>query len=451
MKRGTAVSEDTRQLVHVAFGACALLLRWLTWFEATMLAAMALSFNMFALHRLGGARLFRPDERGRYRVKSGIVLYPAAVLGLLLLMPERPDIVAGAWGVLAAGDGMATLVGRRLPIRSLPWNPDKSLGGMLAFILFGGAAASALLWWCRGTVVPPAFWWYPVAAGVLGAAAAAGVETIPISLDDNVTVAGTAGAVMWVVSLVSQDLVVAALSSAALMLPLAAAINCVAAAAGYLARSVSLSGAIAGALLGTVVFAAAGWQGWLVLVATFAAAAITSRVGWRQKRSMKIEEEREGRRGAANAVANTGVAAVSALMSAVTYGHDWALVAFVAALTAGGSDTVASEIGKAWGRRTFLVTTWARVPAGTPGAMSLEGTLAGLTAAVLLAALGGWLQLVAWAAVPVVVAAATAGALLESVLAATLESRAVVNNDVLNFVNTAAAAYVAIKLWGLVS
>jgi len=43
---------------------------------------------------------------------------------------------------------------------------------------------------------------------------------------------------------------------------------------------------------------------------------------------------------------------------------NWMADALVAALTAGGSDTVASEIGKAWGRSTFLVTTLAAyVPA----------------------------------------------------------------------------------------
>lgn len=129
MSRHSAISEDARKLVHVSFGAGALLLRWLPSFEATMLASFAVCFNIWGLHRLGGASLFRPDERGRRRVKSGIVLYPAAVVGLLLLLPERLDIVAAAWGVLAVGDGMASLVGRRVPICPIPWNPDKSVGG----------------------------------------------------------------------------------------------------------------------------------------------------------------------------------------------------------------------------------------------------------------------------------------------------------------------------------
>jgi uncharacterized membrane protein len=47
--------------------------------------------------------------------------------------------------------------------------------------------------------------------------------------------------------------------------------------------------------------------------------------------------------------------------------------------------------------------------------------------------------------VPVVVGA-TAGALLESVFAATLEGRGVLNNDTLNFINTAVAAAVALAI-----
>ena len=46
----------------------------------------------------------------------------------------------------------------------------------------------------------------------------------------------------------------------------------------------------------------------------------------------------------------------------------------------------------------------------------------------------------------VVVVAATAGALIESALGATLEERGVVNNDVLNFINTGIAAFVAVTM-----
>src|SRR6185295_5061356 len=109
-----------------------------------------------------------------------------------------------------------------------------------------------------------------------------------------------------------------------------------------------------------------------LLFATFIAASVTSRLGLARKVLLGIAEERGGRRGAGNAIANCGVAAVAAIAAVTTPDRGSSLLALVAALTAGGSDTVASEIGKAWGRSTFLVTTFRGVPPGTPGAMSLE-------------------------------------------------------------------------------
>jgi uncharacterized membrane protein len=39
------------------------------------------------------------------------------------------------------------------------------------------------------------------------------------------------------------------------------------------------------------------------------------------------------------------------------------------------------QVGKAYGKTTYLITTFERVPAGTEGAVSLEGTLAGVVGA----------------------------------------------------------------------
>src|SRR6185436_20807473 len=141
-----------------------------------------------------------------------------------------------------------------------------------------------------------------------------------------------------------------------------------------------------------------------------------------------------------------GVAAVAAIAAVTTPDRALSLFALVAALTAGGSDTVASEIGKAWGRSTFLVTTLSRVRPGTPGAMSLEGTAAGMLAALALAAVGVAFDLVPGSATLAIVVAATAGALVESALGATLEGPGILNNDMLNFINTAIAAAVALAI-----
>ena len=446
MTRREQFSEDSRQVVHVAMGSLALLLRYLSSWQAMVLAGGAIAFNLYALPRLAGT-LYRPGEVRR-RLRSGIVLYPIAVFLLILAFRDRLDIVAGSWGVLAFGDGMATLVGRRSSARRIPWNPEKSVAGSVAFIIFGGAAASFLCWWCRSTVIPPPYHWFSIWMPWLAVVVAAFVETIPIRLDDNISVAAAASATLWLASFVSEDLAAATISAFQRGLPLALLINAVVAAIGYNGGTVTMAGAITGAVIGSVIAIAVGWGGWAVLFATFGLAVVSSRLGLRKKSLLGIAEARGGRRGAGNAIANTGVAATAALLASLTYAHDAARIAFVAALAAGGSDTVASEIGKAWGRRTILVATLTPVPAGTSGAISAEGTAAGLIAAFALAAFASVFGLISFSTVPFIVVAATVGSFAESVLGATLEAPGILNNDVLNFVNTAIAAFVALMLVG---
>jgi len=426
-------------------GAFALLLRFLEWWQAALLAAIALVFNAVVLPRVGGRRLYRPVDRAR-GFPIGILLYPLAVLFLILIFPTRMDIAAAAWAILAYGDGAATLVGRRVSSAPLAWNRDKTTAGTCAFVLAGAVAGIALAWWTRPSIAPPPSMLFVVAAPVVAAIAAGFVESIPVRMDDNISVPFAAGSVLWLASLCSAEALRHAQPALIAAAPWAIAVNAIVSWLGYRARTVTLSGMLGGALVGLVIYACAGGAAWLFLFLTFFVATVTSKLGLRRKMLLGIAEERGGRRGAGNAFANCGVAAAAAIAAVLTPFHAEALLAFTAALTAGGSDTVASEIGKAWGRSTFLVTTLGRVKPGTPGAMSLEGTAAGVVAALGLAAVGSALGLIPSVSVLPVVVAATAGALVESALGATLEGPGILNNDMLNFINTAVAATVVLIL-----
>jgi uncharacterized protein (TIGR00297 family) len=287
---------------------------------------------------------------------------------------------------------------------------------------------------------------FALAAPLVAAVIAALVETIPIRLDDNISVPATAAVVLWIASLMTMPAVDGARAAVISALPWALAVNALTGWLGYRARTVTRSGALAGVAVGVLIYVGGSAGAWALLLVTFVAASVTSRLGLARKERLGIAEERGGRRGAGNAIANCGVATAAAICAVTTPYPAEALCALVTALTAGGSDTVASEIGKAWGRSTFLVTTLGRVKPGTAGAMSVEGTLAGLLAALALAATGAALGLIPFSAVLVVIAAATAGALVESVLGATLEGPGILNNDMLNFLNTAVAAAVALAL-----
>ena len=108
-ERPPAADETARKLVHVFYGLFALALRWLTPAAAVGMAAAALLHNRFLLPRYAPS-IVRSTDRS---AAGGLLLYPAAVLRLVLLFPGRPDLVAAAWAVLAFGDGCAALAGRR--------------------------------------------------------------------------------------------------------------------------------------------------------------------------------------------------------------------------------------------------------------------------------------------------------------------------------------------------
>jgi uncharacterized protein (TIGR00297 family) len=443
---GRSHSETARQTVHMAMGAFALLLRWIPWWQAIALALAALAFNLLLLPRLR-LNLYRPGDRERGG--HGIIWYPLAVLLLLLIFPGRLDIVASAWGILAIGDGIATLAGRALGGPRWPWNREKTVSGSAAFAIAGAAAGVFLAWWCRPAVPSTPALAFTIGAPILAAAAAALVETIPVRLDDNLSVPATAGATLWLASLVSMAQLPAALELATTRLPAAVVLNLFVAWAGHRVRTVSAPGAVAGALIGLTIFLGTGWQGWVLLLLTFIAASIASRLGLERKMLLGIAEDRGGRRGPGNAIANTGVAAVAAVVALTGTPADAARLAFAAALVAGGSDTIASEVGKAWGRRTWSVTSLRHVPPGTSGAMSLEGTVAGVVGALGLGAAAVALGLVPQPWLWAIVIGATAGSLLESWLGATLEAPGILNNDMLNFINTAAAALVTLAVAAL--
>jgi uncharacterized protein (TIGR00297 family) len=417
-------SETKRQAVHITMVGWAFLLRVLTWPQAAALAATALLFNAFVLPRAGGRAIFRPDDV-RKGIPAGILYYPIAVLLLILCFRNRLDIAAAAWAILAVGDGMATLVGRRVDGARLPWNADQP------------------------NVAPPAPAWFVVAAPLVAAIVAAFVETIPVRLDDNLSVPFAAGATLWVMSLMDAATASAMLPGAMGRLIPAVLVNAGFAAIAFLEGAVTWPGVFAGCAVGLAVYLGAGWEGWLMLLATFVAAVVTSKVGWQRKKALGIEEDREGRRGAGNALANCLVGAIAGVVAITSPYQAAAWLALVTALTAGAADTVASEIGKAWGRRTFLVVGFRPVPPGTSGAISLEGTIANVVAAFALAALGAALGLIPTFAIPHVAVGALAGSFVESALGATLEKPGILNNDLLNFIATAVAVAVTLTTWNL--
>jgi dolichol kinase len=77
------------------------------------MAVAAFAFNWLLLPRLGGRGLWRANEHGD-GYPLGILVYPLAVLGLVLVFRHELWMVAAIWGVLALGDGMASILGQAI-------------------------------------------------------------------------------------------------------------------------------------------------------------------------------------------------------------------------------------------------------------------------------------------------------------------------------------------------
>ena len=121
------------------------------------------------------------------------------------------------------------------------------------------------------------------------------------------------------------------------------------------------------------------------------------------------------------------------------------LVGFSASFAAKLADTFGSEIGKRYGRTTVLITTLRRVPPGTEGAVSLEGTLASAIGSLVMTAVVVAVQLVPAGPVAWLVAAVgLLATLLESLLGALLQERTPwLTNELVNAIQTAVAAVLA--------
>src|SRR5438105_2876429 len=234
-------NEALRKSIHIAIGFAAITLKWLPWRLAAVIAAAFVVVNWLVLHRIVGKRIAR-NPRG---YDAGIVVYPAAVCALILIFNWHIALAAVGWVILAFGDGSATLAGLAMPIAKLPWNRDKSWGGFIAFILIGGAAAYGI----------SRFFGSPATNAIVAAVlVSAFVESLPLGLNDNITVPAAAAAMLATIG-------IHPFVGSVLHPPIAwpwLALNTVLALLGFALRTVDLSGLITGWLLGAIVILGGG-------------------------------------------------------------------------------------------------------------------------------------------------------------------------------------------------
>lgn len=434
---GKGTRENLRQTVHIFYGLLALTLRFLPPAGAVALAAAALLHNLLVLPWWGKG-LLRDSDR---RAPGGIHFYPAAVLLAVVVFLRRPELAAAAWGVLAFGDGFATLAGRHLGGPRLPWNPHKSVAGSLAYLVAGTVGAAALLAFVSGRpgadALPPGA---ALTAAFLAALTGALVESAPLALDDNATTPLPVLAVLAAWAAADPSLLAERLPEIAGRLLPAAAAGGLLATLAWRTRAVDGSGAVGGLAIAMVTWGFGGGGAFALLAMFVVLGSGATRFGRAAKEARGLAQERGGRRSLRHVLANTAVPAAMAILSSLVADPAPYRLALAGGLATAALDTVSSEVGKVRGRRPLLLPSLKRVPPGTAGAVSTVGTLAGIAAAAVVAGLGAGLGFFSPPRVPIVLGAALAGGLVESVAGGSLGRRGLLGHETLNLLNTSVGA-----------
>ncbi|MBD2092851.1 TIGR00297 family protein [Microcoleus sp. FACHB-1515] len=212
------------------------------------------------------------------------------------------------------------------------------------------------------------------------------------------------------------------------------------------------AGLIHAGILGVLLWGTLGWSGYVVMMVYFLVGSGVTRIGMAEKEAAGIAEKRSGARGPENVwgSALTGtICAIAAYLLTPTQPQlvPFLLLGYVASISTKLSDTCASEVGKAYGKRTFLITTLQAVDRGTEGAVSLEGTIAGIVGSLVIAIVGWAVGLIDLTGIAICLVAAFVATNLESVIGATLQNQFDwLTNELVNILNTLIGASVAIAI-----
>lgn len=211
---------------------------------------------------------------------------------------------------------------------------------------------------------------------------------------------------------------------------------------GLLTADGSLASFAVGMVLGLF-----GGIGWLLLLVLFAFIGfLVTRYKMDLKIKKGVQEGKKGERNYRNVIANGAVPmAIAVLTFLVGWEGELAALVYMSAVCVAAADTTASELG-VLSDRTYMITTFKRVPTGVDGGVSLYGTGWAIAASAF-AALVGWIVIMGTVPslmVLVPISMGVLGCFIDSVIGATLETKGWVTKLWNNITSMALGAAIAL-------
>ncbi|NJE55328.1 TIGR00297 family protein [Thermococcus sp. 21S9] len=191
-------------------------------------------------------------------------------------------------------------------------------------------------------------------------------------------------------------------------------------------------GAVSASLLGLAVIELGGIYPFLALLAFVVLGVLATKYRYDEKRKKGVAQSNGGVRSWGNVIGN-GLAVVLFLLLEKLSMMDTFWAATFSAIATVNGDTLASELGKVFGRKPRLITNLKPARPGTNGAISLAGELFALLGCLVIALFALPLTAHKTQMFLAVVLGGFIGVNLDSLIGATLENKGVTDNNSTNF------------------
>ncbi|MCK5817218.1 MAG: DUF92 domain-containing protein [Candidatus Marinimicrobia bacterium] len=418
--------HTTRRLVHILVGCLVCVAPFIfgSQYPVLLVALIFTIMNFIAIKMSLLKGIHETD-----RISYGTVYFPISFFILVCWFWHKdPAILLTAMLIMAFADPIASWVGesRKKPLLFTILTDKKSLQGTSAMFLVSFVVAVLSMKIFRGIFDMPITWITAFTFGFFVAIFAAGAETISHKGTDNLMVPIGAGIIL--------DALYSGTPEFQLHLMIWMGITVVIAYLAHATKALSLSGAMGAWLLGTVVFGLGGTEWMIPIIIFFACSTLLTKLGKKHKKKLETVFEKTGKRDIFQVFANGGVAMIATMcwhfLSSTWPDLEilWYLI-FLGAIAAATADTWGTEIGAFSTHKPVSILTWKHVPQGTSGGLTIIGTTGAFVGSFLIAVAGKFsLQYftdieMSWTAVWVISVVGLIGALVDSILGATVQAQ----------------------------
>jgi uncharacterized protein (TIGR00297 family) len=386
---------DARKILHIgAIGVSAASIYLVEEVRTLLIIALSAIPVLLAAVLLG---FFKNPENGR---KSYGIVYFASIFAVLLLLlgEERSEIIYYGFLVLAFADGFATVAGHRFARTAWPFSPDgKSPLGSAVFFAVAFTVLTVAHFFFPSVPIPS----LPLLFALFLALFLAVIEALSLRGLDNLWIPGFIA--YWL--LLEPDFSDMRNLISTVLIPGLAFF-------AYHRKWLTSGGAFAAAILGWILLINPEPELIVPALCFFVVGSLLSR--------LPGHADESDRRNADQVFANGGIPVVW-LMGYHLVGDEAFSVASISGFAFALSDTASSEIGVRYGKKHFSIRNFEKVESGLSGAVSLQGTLAGLVFAGSMAIPAAFF--VSEKGIWIVVAAGFFGNLLDTVVGAFLQRK----------------------------